>query len=79
MIWQDIVMMIVGFTFSFSLLPSLMGRSKPARSTCILTASGLAILTFCMATLGLWLTFLANLMTTIVWFGLAIQRRNNAI
>ncbi len=75
MIWQDIVMMIVGFTFSFSLLPSLMSKNKPARSTCILTASGLAILTLCMATLGLWLTFIANLMTTIVWFGLAIQRR----
>lgn len=76
MIWQDIVMMLVGYTFAFFLIPSIRGNQKPARVSCITTAIGMGILTLCMATLGLWLTTLANALTTTAWVILAIQRRN---
>jgi len=75
MVWQDIVMMAVGFTAALFLLPSIRGIEKPARSSCIVTASGMATLTVCVATLGLWLTTAANLMTTVAWIILAVQRR----
>ncbi len=75
MVWQDITMMIVGFTFAFFLIPSIRGREKPARVSCVTTALGMAVLTFCMATLGLWLTTIANALTTTAWIILAIQRR----
>jgi len=68
-------MMVVGFMFAFFLLPSIRGKEKPAKSSCVATASGMAIITLCVATLGLWLTTAAYSLTTIAWLALAIQRR----
>jgi fatty acid desaturase len=75
MLWQDITMMVIGFTFAFFLILSIVGRDKPARSSAVMTTIRMAILTICVATLGLWFTFFANLTTTIAWLILAIQRR----
>jgi len=79
MIWQDIVMMMIGFTFAFFLIPSIRGKEKPARISCIMTAIGMGILTLCVATLGLWFTTLANGLTTTAWIILSIQRRKYGI
>ena len=73
--WQDLTMMAVGFMFSFFLIPSILGKEKPAKITCITTVSGMAVITVCMATLELWLTTVSYSLTTIAWAILAVQRR----
>ncbi len=73
MVWQDIVMMIVGFAFSVFLIPSIRGKEKPARLTCITTTMGVVIVAICVATLGLWLTAVAQSMAAIAWSILTVQ------
>jgi hypothetical protein len=73
MVWQDIVMMIVGFAFSVFLIPSIRGKEKPARLTCITTTMGVVIIAICVATLGLWLTAVAQSMAAIAWAILTVQ------
>lgn len=74
--WQDVTMMVVGFMFALFLLPSIRGKEKPAKLSCITTASGMAVVTLCVATLGLWLTTVSYSLTTIAWIILAVQRRS---
>ena len=73
MVWQDIVMMILGFSFAIFLIPSIRGKEKPQRLTCITTTIGAAIIAICMATLGLWLTAAAQVITTTAWAILTVQ------
>jgi cbb3-type cytochrome oxidase subunit 1 len=72
-IWQDIVMMSVGFAFAFFLIPSIRGKEKPARFTCITTSMGLFVIAICLATLQLWLAAVAQGMTAIAWAILTVQ------
>jgi len=37
MIWQDILMMIGGFGFALALIPSVIGKDKPEKSSCAIT------------------------------------------
>lgn len=75
MIWQDILLMIGGFGFSVALFPAVRAREKPPRSTCLLTGTILASFTIAYATLGLWLAFVATLVTSTMWFILLCQKR----
>jgi CHASE2 domain-containing sensor protein len=65
--------MIGGFGFFIGLLPSLIGRRKPERSSGIITGSILLIFGVVYATLGLWLAFTSTMLVSIGWFILAIQ------
>ncbi len=76
MIWQDILMMVGGFIFSVALLPSVLGKEKPARSSCLITGTILTSYVVAMATLGLWLSAGATVLTATMWFVLLLQRRD---
>ena len=65
MIWQDIVIMIACFGFAIALIPSIRGKQKPAKSSCILTIALLVAIAVCFATLGLWLS-MASEITAII-------------
>lgn len=73
MIWQDVLIMVGCFGFGFALLPSVFGRSKPARATCLLTSVILASFIVAYATLGLALAAYANAFVTICWLTLLLQ------
>lgn len=75
MIWQDILMMVGGFILSIALLPSVLGKDKPAKSSCLITGGILASYVVAMATLGLYLSASATALTTTMWFILLFQRR----
>ncbi len=75
MIWQDILMMIGGFGFSIALLPTVLSRGKPAKSSCLITGSILATYVLALATLGLWLSAGATALTATMWFVLLFQKR----
>lgn len=73
--WQDILMMVGGFILSVALIPTVISKGKPARSSCLLTGGVLASYVVAMATLGLWLAACATALTTTMWFILLFQRR----
>lgn len=75
MIWQDIVLMVGGLGFSIALIPTVRGKAKPAKSTCLATGSILAAFAVVYSTLGLWLAFGGTAATTTIWFVLLVQQR----
>jgi len=74
MIWQDILMMVGGFGFALGLLPSLLGKNKPAKSSCAITGGILTAYVVAMATLGLILSAVAVGITAIMWWLLLFQQ-----
>ena len=77
MIWQDYIIMTVGFTFAFAMFPSIFSANKPSRWTCLITSIGLAILSAMFGTLGLWLSMTSNIFSTACWSVLAVQTWRN--
>lgn len=75
MIWQDILMMIGGFGFAIALIPTVIGKNKPAKSTCAITGGILTSYVVAMATLGLYFSAIAVGITAVMWWVLLFQRR----
>lgn len=73
--WQDIIIMIACFGGSLALVPSIRGKNKPAKSSCVLTIIILVAIAVCFATLNLWLSLLATMSSIIAWAILLLQRR----
>lgn len=73
MIWQDIAFMAGGIVFIPSLLFCIYNRNKPPIRTSLPTGIVLAVFSICYATLGLWLAFVATLLTSILWFVISYQ------
>lgn len=76
LIWQDIVLTVVGFGFSLALIPTIMSKDKPPKLTCLLTGVGLLVNAVCVVTLDLWLAFASTLLSALAWFILLFQRRS---
>ena len=76
MIWQDIVIMISVFGFAIALIPSIKGKQKPAKSSCVLTVILLSATAVSFATLNLWLSFISEISSIIAWGILLFQKRN---
>ena len=72
--WQDWVLSIGGFVLLASLMPTVIGPHKPALTTSIMSATIIFIFGVTLATLGLWLTAVANVGNSIAWTVLAVQR-----
>lgn len=75
MIWQDVVIMVCCFGFAIALIPSIRGRDKPAKSSCIMTAILLSAIGVCFATLHLWLSMASEIVCVIAWLILLFQKR----
>jgi hypothetical protein len=73
--WQDLIFCIGSILFIVGLIPSVRGKQKPPKSTCVIT--GLTLLTFAItyATLGLWLSFITTLITSTMWLVLLVQQK----
>lgn len=78
MIWQDWVFFIGAWIFTISLIPTIRGKQKPELSTSLTTTIIVFIFIFCFATLGLWLSVIANTAVGIAWGILAYQRWKQA-
>jgi hypothetical protein len=72
--WQDIVMMIAGFTFAPVLIVSIQKRVRYPLATSLPTAIAMTALTVCVASLGLYLTTVADALTMICWWILVKER-----
>lgn len=75
MIWQDVVIMVACFGFAAALIPSIVGKFKPAKASCLLTIILLTAIAVSFATLGLWLSFWAEITAIIAWGILLFQKR----
>jgi hypothetical protein len=72
--WQDWVFSVGGFVVLLSLVPTIRGDQKPALTTSFTTVVLMGLFAFAMATLGLWLSAIANLGILGAWAILAVQR-----
>jgi hypothetical protein len=72
--WQDIVLMIGSFVCSAALMPTILSDTKPHAGTSTITAIVLIVFCICFATLGLWLTMIANAIACIAWVILLVQK-----
>lgn len=70
MMWQDWVIMFVQWGFILSLIPTVRDPlAKPPFATCVGTVGGLAVMTFCFATLGMWASVMSLSVMTVLWGG----------
>jgi amino acid permease len=79
--WQDWVLSTGAFLVLLSLLPTLRGPHKPALTTSVMTAVLGSIMTLTLATLGLWLSAVANGAVSLLWMAIALStvRRRRAV
>ena len=73
MIWQDLIIASGGFVLAAALLPSIRGRHKPAKATCILTGGYLTVFAITFATLGLWVSTAGIGTNALMWWILLRQ------
>ena len=72
--WQEIVFFVGQMVFNISLIPSIMGKDKPALLTSVLTSGMIFIYAFTYTTLSLWVTSISVATTGIFWAVLAFQK-----
>jgi len=73
--WQDVVIMVACFGFAVALIPSIVGKYKPAKISCVLTIILLTAIAVSFATLSLWLSFWAEVSAIVAWGILLFQGR----
>ncbi|HVX24356.1 MAG TPA: hypothetical protein VG992_03380 [Candidatus Saccharimonadales bacterium] len=72
--WQDYVIAVGSILFIIALMPSVLGKNKPALSTSVMTGSVLMVFAITYTTLHLWFAGITTALTAIQWFILAIQK-----
>lgn len=72
--WQDTVIAACQLAFFPSMLPTLIGKDKPALSTSALNALIVTIITACFFTLQLWFSVATGALTAGIWVVLAFQK-----
>jgi len=74
MLWQDWIFGVGTIIFSIALIPSVLGKEKPAISTSLSTGITLMIFAFAQATLFLWFACIASILAGFLWLTLAVQK-----
>lgn len=72
--WQDTVIAICNLAFVPAMLPTILGKDKPALSTSVLNAIIVSIIAFALATLNLWFAFATATIIALIWTILAVQK-----
>lgn len=75
MTWQDPTLAVIQLAFAGALLPAVLGRTKPDRWTCTLTATLLYALAGVLATLDLRWGAGTSALVAALWTALLMQRR----
>lgn len=71
--WQDIALATSTCVFNVALLPSVLGKHKPALGTCALTATFLCVNVTAYFTLHLWYAATMASINLCLWATLLIQ------
>lgn len=67
MSWQDLVLAAGGFVIAAGIVPTILGRVKPALSTTATIVAVLGVSMFAFASLGLWLTAVGVALQFVLW------------
>ena len=71
--WQDLVFTVGGGMFFLALLPTLLGKNKPALSTSLLTGGILFVFALTYMTMGMLFSAVATGLTSATWLTIAAQ------
>jgi hypothetical protein len=71
--WQDTVIAICQLSFLPAMLPSILGKDKPAFSTSLMNMLIVSTIVFCLATLHLWFSTATGVVNASAWTVLAFQ------
>lgn len=74
MAWQDIVITVGTLVFVIALVPALISKDKPPVSTSLVSGITILIYAFTFSTLGLWFSFVINIISGSLWLILAWQK-----
>jgi len=75
---QDIILTAGSLVFIAALLPTLLGRDKPALSTSITTGTVLIVFSGVYVSLALWFSAITTFVTAACWFTLALQKYSHS-
>ncbi|OGE36423.1 hypothetical protein A3A14_00050 [Candidatus Daviesbacteria bacterium RIFCSPLOWO2_01_FULL_43_38] len=75
--WQDLILSSGTVVLILALLPSVLSKDKPAIPTSIVTGIVMSIFAFVYASLTLWFTAGAVSLISLLWFILAVQKKNS--
>lgn len=74
--WQDLIFAVGAVAFMISMLGSIVSKTqKPPRWSCLITAFFLWLFIIVYASLGLWVSVVTGLLSSIGWTILVFQRR----
>lgn len=72
---QDIILSILSLILSSALITSILGESKPERSTCVFSAVTLTAMAIVFYTMGFVFSTFAALLGAALWLKLFNQKR----
>lgn len=72
--WQDIILTGGGYVFIIALIPSIVGKDKPAFSSSLLTGGILGAYAIVYATIGLVSAAISTALLALAWLFLAWQK-----
>ena len=73
--WQDFVFSIGNVFFALSLIPAVVKKEAPPKTTCVITSITLGVFVLVDITLNLWLTALITFISSVMWFSLIWRRK----
>lgn len=74
MSWQDLVFTVGQFIFVFALIPSILGKDKPAFLTSLVTTLILFCFALSYASLNLWGSMIGAFINCFAWGILMVQK-----
>jgi len=72
--WQDIVLSVGSWVFAIALIPSVIGKDKPALATSLSTGIILLVYAAVYVTLSLWSASISTFLVAAMWLTLAVQK-----
>jgi hypothetical protein len=75
MVWQDVVIAVCQLAFIPAMIPTIVGKDKPAFATNLMNLVIVTIIATCFATLQLWFAFGSAVPIAVIWLILTIQTR----
>lgn len=72
--WQDIALTIGQIIFTLSLIPTALGKDKPALSTSLLTSIVLSAFIFVQISLALYFAAFGTSTTAFIWWIITYQK-----
>lgn len=74
MVWQDYVISSAQIGFIIALVPTILSKDKPPKSTSFMNVALLSIVTFCFFTLHLYFSAATALAITLTWAIVGVQK-----